>query len=252
VFDDDESYLHVQLPSAPEYSSQSIREKIDEVKRKCPKQSKPSGYSGADLSRGVLLWPEEIDEYNQRLDNYYRSYEKYLEEMHRFETLKWGTVRLDIALSNRGGAPAEDIDVFMHFPHGFGVYDQGGLGKAIVMPPEPERPKTRLELMAEGITAMRAAPTVSPSFGLLNPALDKSMKTVRSNVGDWSIKEKNSYDVHTHVTELKHNFRIALEPLFVVFPSREAVQSFAIDYELLAANVPDKIEERLHVRVETS
>jgi hypothetical protein len=191
VFDKDKRYLNVQLPRAPEFNPELVCEKMAALRCRCPKLVKPSGYSGADLSRGVVLGPEEIDHYNKRLDNYYRSFEEYLEKMHRFEILKWGTVELKIVLLNQGGAPAKDIDVFIHFPDGFEVYDQEGCSKAIVMPREPERPMTRLETMVGGIAALRTAIELGTTIGL-SSAIEKSMRTRWSNVGDWSIKHKDT------------------------------------------------------------
>jgi len=250
VFDDDKSYVNVQLPSAPVFTSQSLREKIDEVKRKCPKLSKPTGYSGADLIRGVVLVPEEIDEYNRSLDNYFRLYEEYLEKKANYELLKWGTVRLQIKLLDRGSAPAKDVDVRMHFPDGFGLYDEDGLRKAIIMPREPARPKTRLEGEASDAAALISAIESFSLTGLSPPTSMRSMKTMYSNVGYWSIRQKDSFDTYAHVKELKHYLRTSLEPLFVVFPSRDAAKSFSIDYDLIAANVPEKINGKLHLVVE--
>ncbi len=60
----------------------------------------------------------------------------------------------------------------------------------------------------------------------------------------------NSYDVESHVEELKHNFMVNLGRFFIGFDSWKSARSFSIDYDVYAANLPDKVEGKLHVIVE--
>lgn len=246
-----EKHHEVRLQRAPELNPQSARERVDELKRQCPKLSKPTGYSGADLARGVVLNPEEIDEYNRKLDFYYGAYEKYLDETWHFEVMKWGTIKLQIYLANHGTAPAKDVDILMHFPDGFDLLDEEGLPEALVKPSEPQKPLTRLEEALEGLQSLRESLKDPLTFGLQIPDFARPMEAFDPNAAGWTIKRGKSYDVETHASGLKHNLVWPLDPLYVIFSAREAVKSFAVAYELLAGNVPQKVEGALHVVIKT-
>jgi rRNA-processing protein FCF1 len=240
-------HLRVTLPKLPELSTQIAAQQLEEKKRQYPKLVKPSGYSGADLAIAVVLTPSEIDEYNKQLEDFYIAYKNYLVELHRFETRKTNTAKLEISLINSGNAPAEDIDVYMHFPDGMEVYDERGFEEATIEPSAPHKPLTRFEQIAADLSAMRNAIELPSMLGSSFAGLGRGQKTVWSNVSRWSIESKDSIEVQAHVKTLKHKLPAPLDELFIVFPSRDAVKSFTIEYTLLAANIPEEVDGRIHV-----
>lgn len=66
-----------------------------------------------------LIPKEEIERYNNEVDKFIPAYTKFISRNLEFENLKRRTFKLDIALANDGTSPAEDIDIYMHFPDGF-------------------------------------------------------------------------------------------------------------------------------------
>jgi hypothetical protein len=236
-FKDGKDYFRVRLPDPPVLSGAQVREKLEMLRIKHPKL----------LATNFLLSVDGLAQYNSQLEEYYRAYEKYLAESALFESLKCGTVKLEMILRNSGGAPAMDIDVFMHFPDIPSLYDDEGLRKALVAPREPRAPMTPRERLA---TVPQLAAEAIESIAAVRPYRTARSATSAPNVGSWSIKRKNGYDVTTHVERVKHYLRVPLRPLFVVFPSSQEAKSFGVDYALIAANSPERTEGTLHVVIE--
>jgi hypothetical protein len=83
---------------------------------------------------------------------------------------------------------------------------------------------------------------------LLQPSSRFSLPVVR-NVSRPSIRRTKSYDVNVSVSKAKHGLIEHLDPIYVVFDSFKEAKSFAIDYKIHAANIPDVIEGKLSVQV---
>ena len=64
------------------------------------------------------------EDYNRRVEKYYREYEKYLRDTADLKTLATRTIKLQLIVHNSGTCPAEGIHVQLHFPDGFLLYDE--------------------------------------------------------------------------------------------------------------------------------
>lgn len=193
------------------------------------------------------ILPSEISDYNKSLDKFYINYEQYLENYLGWVDIQCRSILVEISISNLGTCPAEDIDIFMHFPDGFILRE---LSKFPDKPKEPEPPfqpipKTRQERLSLIMPspARLALPQIS---NFLN-----SQPKVQPNVSSPNIRRSNSYDVKFHVHRLKQNSSESLAPMIVTFDSFEQVSSFRIDYQIIAANVPRPIKKLLHVVVDS-
>jgi hypothetical protein len=188
---------------------------------------------------------EDIRKYNEQLDVFYAAYEEYTLQLKRLHASRANTVRLDILAVNEGTCPAHDLDVFMHFPDGFALLMENGLPKDPPRPPPPPKPQTPAERMASAFqfpNLLSRAPYVN---------LPSSIPAPR-NVSRPSIRRTKSYDVKVSITLLKHGFVEPLEPLYLMFESRESFRSFTIDYRIHASNLPDASEGQLHFIVDHS
>lgn len=259
VFEDGRQHIVFTLPHPVEPTQHELQDDVRRIKQRYPKMEHQSrqvrelpehlasmAEAVADLSASLgntILPDEDIDDYNTSLDKFYQAYGKYLKRNIRHQNLKRRAIKLDIFVANDGSAPAEDIDVFMHFPDGFRLTDAEGFPKSPRTPEPPRKPRTQMQKLYESISE----PLVSmPSLTRYMP--DSILPA--PNVSAPSIKQTNSYDVSFHVQRVKHKLQEPSEPLYVIFESFEGAQSFHIDYQILAANVPNEVTGQLHIVVE--
>lgn len=228
--------------------------KAKHSKRALPQKKEPEqGYSsllGQIQRPGIAAGPadswssisiEEVQRYNRELDEFYDVYEDYIRKYVQGRNLQHRTIRLNISLFNYGTAPAEDIDVFMHFPDGFHLYDKESRPRLPEKPDPPLQPQTGAEKMAHRSSSLY---DFSPS--LRSPPY----MPVRGNVSSPKIERSNSYNVSYEVDRLKQHMNEPFEPLYVAFDSLNDVASFSIDYRINAAELPDEVTGVLHVVVD--
>jgi len=244
AFENGKDHVRVRLFKIPLITDQEISRRMTEIRAAHPKALKPEWYSEANLMVGAL-GPQDYDRHNHRMDNFYSAYEKYLKTADRVADAQRRMVSLEIVLRNDGFCPAKDTDIEMHLPDGMNVSDKAEtLFEVPDEPSAPVGPKTafqeRLEMTTMG--------------GVVRPiSLMADMGTIERisrNISVPKIFRTNSFDIHVHVRELKHNLQAELDTLFVLFESWHTARSFTIDYELLAANVPQRVTSRVHVIVE--
>jgi hypothetical protein len=171
------------------------------------------------------------EEYNRKLPEYYEAYSTYLEQLAAWEEQHARTVKMELVLSNRGLAPASDIDAVLHFPHDLELFEDA---KALPKRPNPPRPPVR---------PSAAFHIEFPIPNLLDPG-------VLDPIYRGPYVERNN--IRFPVGRLKHGFDERLAPFYFRFPDRGAVRSFSIDFELSAGELPDPTSGKLHFVVHTS
>lgn len=124
--------------------------------------------------------------------------------------------------------PAEDIDIYFHFPDGFELFDLDSYPIEPIEPNEPNRPRSAWGLIP---------PILNYKIPALYNTID-NVPNIRSNVSSPSIKKTNSYDVNLNVAKLKHNKAAVLGKMFVQFENSDSAINFKVDYEIRCSNVP--------------
>ncbi len=224
----------------------------DNIRRGYPPLKKAGGYSGADLFRGTVVSPGQIDEYNKRIETFYAEYEVYLQALDEYMQWRQRVIPLNIVLHNDGTCPAQSVDILMYLPDaGLKLLQEDDLVEPPAEPEAPERPKTFSEMMTTvkgAIEEFGKGPYISPEVmrSLRSPVFHPA----QDNVSRLSIKKIKSYEVCDHVMEVKHKLSEDLEPLYILIDSLETARSLTIEYSIHANNVPDKVEGELHVIVE--
>jgi hypothetical protein len=263
AFEDGEQHATFTLTRPIVMKQDEINKKINEIKASCPYMApEPKDNDVSDLSETVSqlyarLAPamsmallgstseEDIVKYSKELDLFYQLYAKYLQDEADFHNLKLRTIQLTIWLTNDGTAPSEDIDVFMQFPDGFNLFEEGKFPKPPKPPEPPTPPKTQMQKMLEMPSIYANIPYLDTDR-LYGPAPVHPPP----NVSSPSIKRTSSYDVEIHVQRLKHQLREAFDSFYVVFDSYVIAQSFQVNYEILAADLPHKATGTLHIIIE--
>jgi PIN domain len=199
---------------------------IEKARREYPLQPLTSASSFALAAMGNV----SINRYNANVEKYYSDLSRYCDGIE--EAAEWfgTTAEISLLLQNEGGAPANDIDIFIHFPGEFEV------------------------LMAEQIKKLRKAPEPP---GSLEDATRQLFAMPHIDIGAFhrndfpspsapqnarlvSIKKTNSYDAHFHVERLKHQSEHKLPLLYFHFT--QPAKSFRADYHIVAANVPSRVD----------
>lgn len=250
----------ISPPARP--TSDELKKELEKIRNRYPKmEAQPNpprnkddyGTTMADIAAAIAIQgmnspsSEDITKYNEKLDKFYEAYAKYLENSKWYNEFRQRTIKMTFWLVNNGTAPAEDIDVFMHFPDGFRLFDEENFPNSPIPPKAPSKPKSRLDAFGS-IRSSLIAPSYIPSLtshdigGLALPP---------PNMSSLNIRRTNSYEVSFDVQRLKHNMQEQADTLYVVFDSFEDAKNFKIDYEILCADVPDKITGALQVIVET-
>lgn len=176
---------------------------------------------------------EQIKQYNEKLDKFYTDYEIILNKIYEFENRENLTFEIVLILKNNGNIPAEDIDIHLHFPDGFELIESSNKKLYPILPNPPYKPKNRLDF---GFSSRSMA---SPIYN--------NLPKVNLNFNNLTIKKTNSYDVDFHLRNLKHGYEEKLEKLSIIFRKHSDIKNFQIDYNLSAANIPEKIFGKLNI-----
>ncbi len=254
AFPTGENWINISVREPQELTPELVRDAMAKLQSMHPKREQPKKSASviklgeieipvADF-QGVNTSTEEITQYNDSLDKYYKEYESYLYSKQDFLNLQNRTVRIEIVLLNEGSCPAEDIEIFMHFPGGFALSEEDKLPESPNPPKAPRPPRTFTERMNDVF--------YSPALNLpsvMDSYLTPRMMPIHRNVGYPLIRRTKSYDVQIRVDKAKHGLVETLDPLFLTFDSTQDAGSFTIDYAIHAANLPEAVNGKLHVVV---
>ncbi len=94
-----------------------------------------------------MISDEEFARYNTERIRYFEEYERYLRELAVAENLAKRTIRFTITVSNSGSAPADDVDVHLHFPDGFSLYVEDDWPSFPSEPKPPTKPRSGLQML---------------------------------------------------------------------------------------------------------
>jgi hypothetical protein len=258
TFENGEDHISFVLPQPVDLAQEELESKLEQVKQRYPRMEhqseqarNPEGLTSVaqaiarlSTSWGNVVLPEDIDNYNTNLGKFYELCGEHLRESAQYRNLQCRTVKLTIFVANDGTAPAEDLDIFMHFPDGFELINERDFPEPPKPPEPPVKPKTQMEKMTDPFRGLSMTP---PLEDYRIPPISSPSK----NVSITNIKRTRSYDVDFHVRRIKHKLQEPIdEPLNIIFPSLESAQSFQIDYRILAASVPNEVNGQLHVVME--
>ena len=192
-----------------------------------------------------MIRKEEIDAFNEKVKKYGGDLLKYYQNLWEYDEFISRLLKIDFVFTNDGSSPGEDIDVNIHFPDGFKVLASKDIPNKPKEPKRPEPPMTMIESMHSFSSSNLFN---LPYSGILNRPPINSIPSVKNFSGP-SIKKTNSYEVEFHINSLKHKSSHTLDSIFVYFENYSEVKSFSVDYNILAANYPEKFVGKLSIIV---
>jgi hypothetical protein len=251
VFEGGKQHTEFALSEPEPITQEELDRRIEELKQrypaldadkdKSPDPESPQARIARDFFAGLKpfdISSEDIADYNHGLDVFYEAYRTYLQKSSDYRKLRAIAVKLEIWVRNSGTAPADDVDIFMHFPDGFNVMDEENYPTPPNAPKPPPKPKNQFQKIANS-PIYSIPPSVYESLG--------SVDTPLSNVSSFNIKRTKSYDVDFSIQRLKHKLAVCADPLYIAFSSYENAQSFQIEYHILGATPPYESSGVLHV-----
>ena len=140
----------------------------------------------------------EYKRYNEERETYLQQMLNYVDRTAAYLTRPERTLLLELELRNVGATPGEDIDIYVHFPDGFGLYSEDDLPQRPCEPSPPEKPQTDLQ---------RSMANLKPRFER-PPFLDRLCDIGPS--GPFSLRKTDSYELTDNVARLKHGCSYAI------------------------------------------
>ena len=234
----------IKLKKVEQYSDEQQKNVITELKNNLaykPKQIDPSNSNARIVANFSYIHQDEIKRYENDVDKHLKDFELYFKKEWKYRESISRIVEVNFILINEGTAPADDIDIFIHFPDGFEMFDSKKYPKKPTHPEEPEPPRTMSELMRRNMDFI-----IPPH--LLAPIL-RSNNFIPPKTSDYSpkITKTNSYDIKYKIERLKHGLNVNLDPVFLLFDSIDSADSFSIDCKIICGNHPESFEEKLHI-----
>ena len=187
--------------------------------------------------RPPFLRQSEFDRYRNECKEYPNRIKAFEIAKIEFANQVRRAFRFALEVCNFGSAPAEDVDINLHFPDGFQLLEGDDLPHEPREPSLPMKPRTEMEMTLGQIRV---------------PMLDRiAMPEIHRQMSSFDLKRTNSYDLTDHFRSIKHGDSAKLPELFLLFDTPECARSFHCDYELRVANLPEKVTGKLHFVVET-
>jgi hypothetical protein len=249
--DDPPNVAKFVLSKHPAIDGQEVARAVAKIRELYPKMTVPPTRTLDDPHSASLstikvkasfgnnaINPEEIQRYNNELDDFYANIESHRRQIHAFHARESRTISFSMEIRNGGSAPADDVDVLFDFPGGFRLMGKKDLPQSPRAPTPPAKPLGRLDELrrsAEYARSVLAQPSEYPDI---------------SFPSSFRIDETNSYRVSDCYSRIKHGIPETLPTLYAEFASLHEAKPFKCTYELRAANLTDPVNGELHFVIE--
>jgi PIN domain len=201
-------------------------------------ETEPHSEIGKFNLQFALVPQSEVERYRKECKEYPNRIKAYETAKLDFANQVRRAFRFTLEVCNFGSAPADDVDIHLHFPDGFQLLEVDDLPKEPRKPSKPQKPRTEIEMTLGQIRV---------------PMLDRiAMPNIHRQMSSFKLKRTNSYDVKDHFHSIKHGDSAELPELYLLFDTFETAKSFYCEFELRVANLPDKLTGQLHFIVDTT
>lgn len=237
AFNNSQEFVKIKIENLELRDYENFKNQIlEEIRQKFPYLEQVDPYKNPLAGLTMTMAPDsnQINSYNKKLDSYFKEYEEAIMQIYEREKRKKLTFEIKLLVTNSGTSPAEDVDIHLHFPDGFKLFESDELNDEIELPEPPYKPKNRFDF---GVHSTLSSSIISPKLNL-----GTNLDFNRPN-----IKKTNSYNVDFNRKQLKHGYTENLESLSIVYENYKDIKNFNLDYIISAGNMPEKIEGKLNV-----
>jgi len=232
-------FIKITLNQITAPSEDELAEKLKVIKDEL--KFKPSSNT-FEIFMDLLSYPKvEIERYKKDLDKYIEEMLKYYKKEYKFKELQSRLIELKFIIINNGNLPAEDIDIFMHFPDGFVMFSEDELPKKPKEPEKPIPPRTQQEMISNFQKSLIPSFPIPNIPSIINPNINRNLSSGPQ------IRKINSYEVKYGLDKLKHGIQKYLKPVYILFESIDLAKSFKISYSILADNLPEPSNGDLNI-----
>jgi hypothetical protein len=184
----------------------------------------------------------QIERYNTELEEFFRRYEDYVNRRYQIDEFKSRSICLDLELKNSGTCPATDVSVLLKLPKSITIACDPKLFSYPKAPSPPKKPQPGEIVRISDLVVRPHMPSWNPN-ALISPKPDEIRWLGISEQSDASVA---SFEIQ----KLNHGFAKPFpKPLIVTFKDRGSINSFSIDFEIHAANLPAMQTGQLHVNI---
>lgn len=141
--------------------SDNIINQMKETLKYNPPKSDNNIYSGL-LAQFSIPSDDEVVRYNKNVEKYLKDLKKYYHEVWNHKDIFSRIFEINLILINDGSEPAVDIDIFLHFPDGFEMFEKDGMPSKPQKPEEPARPRSLAEMTKSSLEYSFPSHLVNP------------------------------------------------------------------------------------------
>lgn len=235
LFDNQEDFIKIKIATTKLDQESFITKKMDNLLKEYPHMiyvDKRGMNSFGALATLNIIPKDQIERHNLDLDLFYSRYRDYLNDLFDYELKNKLSIKIPLVITNTGNTPAEDVDIYCHFPDGFDIIDEDDNEDPPDKPIPPSTPKT----LFEGLSSFNMRPFI-PEIG--RPAMP--------NLNKPTIKKTNSFDVHFYRKYIKHITVYSLDTLLAVYEDYDNFKNYSIDYTIMAGNIQEPVKGKLNV-----
>ena len=171
---------------------------------------------------------------NQKLETYFNDYQEFLDQYAEWQEAFCMSHMIKLVITNGGTAPASNVDIELFFPDKVVPLNLDDISEK---PTQPVAPRALPEILN------RQFPDPASHLAMIKKNLHKM------NTQGVPIVELEKNLIRISYFNLKHGFNEISEPVIFRFMSRDTMGSFKIRYRLSANELPDSIENDLHIRI---
>lgn len=187
---------------------------------------------------------DDVKNYESKVYSYLEEYKQYLYELNSFKEQAPRIRPVRMMLKNTGSAPTEDIDVMLHFPKRIIVRENSVIAPLPPMPPEQPKPAFR------SFGEMPDLFSDAHDYLLDSPISYQGPREPSPTKGPLIRNASEVYEVGFDLDRLKQHKAWIWTTIYLAFDaSVKAPTAFQVRYTINAANMPERVENKLLIRI---